>query len=146
MSAAAEAIIGFIVFTSSAVPVVAILRRRQLREACMYQLLASMAAAEMTVGAISTLLGSLRLLHALPPGWVCLVLVFSRASIATSTVVSFLMLSLERYVTVVHGMRYFDIVTDRRQLLLVAASWLTAALLSVFGMTLRARYVQVSDT
>ncbi|XP_037071100.1 melanocyte-stimulating hormone receptor-like [Pollicipes pollicipes] len=121
MSATLEVTIGLVVAVNSAVPVVAILRRRQLRESTMYRLLASMASAQALMS---------------PPDWACATLLFLRSAVGASTVVALLALSLERYVTVVHGLRYFDIITDRQRRLLLAASWLVAALLWIFGMAL----------
>ncbi|XP_037071099.1 melanocyte-stimulating hormone receptor-like [Pollicipes pollicipes] len=136
MSATLEVTIGLVVAVNSAVPVVAILRRRQLRESTMYRLLASMASAQALVGVTSALLGTLKLLQMSPPDWACATLLFLRSAVGASTVVALLALSLERYVTVVHGLRYFDIITDRQRRLLLAASWLVAALLWIFGMAL----------
>ncbi|KAF0305404.1 Melanocyte-stimulating hormone receptor [Amphibalanus amphitrite] len=137
MSAAAEAGLGLVVSVSSLVPVVIIARRRQLRASSMYQVLASMAVAETVVGALSATIGSLKLLDALPPAWLCVVGVFLRSSTATSTVVCFLALSVERYVTVVHGLRYFVLMTDTRRRILLAAQWICTALFFLFGVSLR---------
>ncbi|XP_037070189.1 D(4) dopamine receptor-like [Pollicipes pollicipes] len=145
MSAPTEIIIGLVMAANSGVPVVSILRRRQLREATMYRLLASMASAQALVGVISAVLGTLRLLPTPPPDWACASLLFLRSALGTSTVVSLLALSVERYVTVVHGLRYFDIVTNRHRLLLLAASWLVAALFWAFGMALRGASGDDSD-
>ncbi|XP_037080836.1 uncharacterized protein LOC119101589 [Pollicipes pollicipes] len=139
MPAATEITAGLVMAANSAVPAVAILLRRQLREAIMYRLLASVAAAQVLMGVITALVGTLRLLPT-PPGWACASLLLLRSALGTSTVVSLLALSVERYVTVVHGLRYFDIVTDRHRLLLLAASWLVAAIFWVFGMALRVAF------
>ena len=137
MSAVTEAVLGLLVSVSSAVPVMIIAQRRQLRASSMYQLLASMSIGQTLVGALSALLGTLRVLETLPPSWLCVAGVFLRSALGTSTVTCFLALSVERYVTVVHGLRYFSILTDRRRWLLLAAQWLCTALFFLFGVSLR---------
>ena len=137
MWAAAEAIIGWLVVLNSLLPVVAVLRRRKLRELVMYQLVASMSLGETMTGIISIVLGTLQTLEVTLPSWICVVAVHFRSSVAASTVVCFLCLSLERYITVVHGLRYYDILTDGRRRMMVAASWMFAAVYFAYGQVLR---------
>ena len=126
--AAAEVSIGFLVLANSLPPALAVLRCRQLRELVMYQLVASVSLAETLTGLISVILGSLKLLQVPISNWACVVAVHFRYAVAGSTAICFFCISMERYVTVIHGLRYYDILTDARRRLLVAASWFFTAL------------------
>ena len=137
MWAAAETIIGWLVVLNSVLPAVAVLRRRKLRKLVMYQLVASMSLGETLTGAVSVVLGTLMMFELPIASWFCVVTIHLRSSVAASTVVCFFCLSLERFITVIHGLRYYDILTDGRRRLLVAASWILAAVYFTFGLVLR---------
>ena len=134
---AVEAIIGVLVLINSLPPAVAVLRCRRLRELLMYQLVASVSLAETLIGAISVIIGFLKLLDVELSSWTCVVGVHFRYSVAGSTAVCFFCISLERYVTVIHGLRYYDILTDGRRRLLLAAPWLSAAIWFCTGVSLQ---------
>ena len=137
MWAAAEAFIGWLVVLNSVLPAVAVLRRRKLHELVMYQLVASMSLGETLTGAVSVVLGTLKMLELPVASWFCVVAIHLRSSVLASTAVCFFCLSLERFITVIHGLRYYDILTDGRRRLLVAASWIFAAVYFAFGLVLR---------
>ena len=137
MWAAAEALIGWLVVLNSVLPAVAVLRRRKLRELVMYQLVASMSLGETLTGAVSVVLGTLKMFELPVASSFCVVAIHLRSSVLASTAVCFFCLSLERFITVIHGLRYYDILTDGRRRLLVAASWIFAAVYFAFGLVLR---------
>ncbi|XP_043189818.1 uncharacterized protein LOC122363976 [Amphibalanus amphitrite] len=103
----------------------------------MYQLVASMSVGETVAGAVSVVLGTGQALAVPLSAWFCASAVHLRSAVAASTAVCFLCLSLERYITVVHGLRYYDILTEGRQRALLAASWLFAAVYLAFGLAMR---------
>ncbi|KAF0302824.1 hypothetical protein FJT64_025107 [Amphibalanus amphitrite] len=107
MWAAAEAVIGWLVVLNSALPAAAVLRRRRLRQLLMYQLVASMSVGETVAGAVSVVLGTGQALAVPLSAWFCASAVHLRSAVAASTAVCFLCLSLERYITVVHGLRFY---------------------------------------
>ena len=136
-AAAAEVTIGGLVALNSLLTAVLVLRRRRLRQLIMYQLVASMSLGETLTGAVSVLLGSLTLLQVPVSSWACVIGIHFRYSMAASTAVGFFCISMERYITVVHGLRYYDILTDGRRRLLLAASWAFAAVFFCTGIALQ---------
>ena len=133
--AKAEAIIGLLMVLNSLLPVVVVLRSSRLRELLMYQLVASMSLSESLAGLMSLVLGLLALLGVSLPSWVCVVSIHLRAALVGSAAVSFPCISLERYITVIHGLRYHDILTDGRRRLLLSASWFFVVAIVCFGVT-----------
>ena len=120
---AGEAVVGLLVMLNSLLPAVLVLRCRRLRELLMYQLVASVSLGETLTGAVSVLLGCLTLFDVPISSWECAIGIHLRFSLAGSTAVGIFCIGLERYVTVIHGLRYYDILTDARRRLLLAASW-----------------------
>ena len=134
---AAEAVIGCLVALNSLPPAVIVLRSRRLRELLMYQLVASVSLGETLVGVLSIVIGSLKLLEIPISSWACAIGIHLRLSVAGSTAITFFCISLERYVTVIHGLRYYDILTDGRRRLLLTASWFFAAIYFFTGLALQ---------
>ena len=143
--AVAEVIIGFLVVLNSMLPALLVIRSRRLRELLMYQLVASMCLGEMMTGAVTIMLGSLSLLKVQFSSWTCVISIYLRSSLLASTTVGIFCISLERYVTVIHGLRYYDILTDSRRRLMLAASWVFAAVFFCIGIATHLSQAQDID-
>ena len=137
MSAVGEVVVGCLLAFNSLPPALTVIWSRRLRGLSMYQLVASVMLAETLTGIISIVLGSMNLLQIPISNWACAVGVHLRHSVGKSTAVTYFCIGLERYVTVIHGLRYYDILTDCRRRLLLAASWFFAVIFFFIGLALQ---------
>ena len=123
-------IVGLLMALGSCVPGLAIVSTRSLRQRPMFQLLLHMACAGVVLGLLTALLDLLRLLNVLLSPVGCqLLLALQRAAGVTWTA-ALAAVSVERYVAVEHGLRYFELLTPARLLILHAAT-LTTGLLAL---------------
>ena len=143
--AVAEVIIGFLVVLNSMLPALLVIRSRRLRELLMYQLVASVCLGETLTGAVSIILGSSKLFKVPISSWACVIAIYLRSSLVVSATVGIFCISLERYVTVIHGLRYYDILTDSRRRLMLAASWVFAAVFFCIGIATHLSQAQHID-
>ena len=106
---------------SSGVPVLAIVSSRSLRQRPMFQLLLHMACAGVLLGLMTTLLNVLLLLDVTLPPFGCEILLAVQRAAGTSWSSALAAVSVERYIAVEHGLRYFSLLTPGRVRLLHAA-------------------------
>ncbi|KAF0293928.1 hypothetical protein FJT64_008326 [Amphibalanus amphitrite] len=111
----------------SLVPVAAFTGRRRLRGRCMFQLLANLAVCEHLTLALTLPVVALR--HQVPrlPVAGCSALLAARSGLLLAESTALLCITAERHLAVIHGLRYFSLLTEPRRRLLLAAPWLAAA-------------------
>ena len=102
---------GLLVASNSALAFLAIISCRRLRARTMFQTIANHAAIETLMGLLMAVAGLPQLLGARVPTTLCSVLFASVPALVLASMVALVCLCLERYVAVIHGLRYFQLMT-----------------------------------
>ncbi|XP_043191302.1 olfactory receptor 473-like [Amphibalanus amphitrite] len=146
-------LIGYLGAASSSVPILAIVTSRRLRGQPMFRTITNLALCEAWFLLWGGVLGTVNMAGAQMEPHLCAAFLCHNLSVGTGGSVAMLVVSVERYVAVVHGLRYSALLTPRRLWLLLLAPWAVAgamwlltgaALLATLGPApLRCRFLEV---
>ena len=115
--------VGFLGAASSSVPVVAILTSRSLRRQPMFRTISNLALCETWFLFCGGLLGAANVLGVQMTAPLCAAFLCHNLSVGTGGSVAMLVVSVERYVAVVHGLRYQTLLAPLRLRLLLLLPW-----------------------
>ena len=116
-------VVGYLGAASSSVPVVAILTSRSLRRQPMFRAVSNLALCETWFLFCGGVLGTVNVVGARMTPQMCAVAQSHNLSVGLGSSAALLVLSVERYVAVVHGLRYQSLLAGRRLWLLLLAPW-----------------------
>ncbi|KAF0303746.1 putative G-protein coupled receptor 21 [Amphibalanus amphitrite] len=131
-------VVGLLIALSSLLPCLAIGTSRSLRRRPMFQLLLHLASSGVLFGLLTALSGLLRLLHVPLPVPLCQTLLAGQTAVGLASMAALAAVSVERYVAVEHGLRYFELMTPARLRLLHGAVPAVSALSLLVHATDRA--------
>ena len=127
MANPARVVGGLLVAANSSVAALAIVSSRQLRSRIMFQTIANHAAIETVMGLLMVVAGLPQLLGVPAPPAFCGILFAAVPALVLASMMALACLTLERYVAVIHGLRYFQLMTLCRRRGLLLLPWLTTA-------------------
>ena len=117
-------LVGYFGSISSSVPTIAILTSDSLRRQPMFQTISNLALCESWFLFCGGILGTVNVVGAKMPVIVCAAVQSHNLSIAIGSSAALLVVCVERFVAVVHGLRYESLLTPRRMWMLLLFPWL----------------------
>ncbi|XP_043212317.1 olfactory receptor 10H1-like, partial [Amphibalanus amphitrite] len=131
-------LVGFFGAISSSVPIIAIMTSPSLRRQPMFRTITNLALCETWFLICGGVLGTVNVIGVKLTPVACAVFQSHNLSIGIGSSAALVVVSVERYVSVVHGLRYSALLTPRRLWLLLLAPWLVMGVSWVTFSTLAA--------